>query len=203
MAGDYFYIMMRNVVCATQVLFLILFSFFVVSRTVAQSVTVTGVVKDQSGKLVQNANVLLWKYPDSFLVKGVLSDTEGAYYFEDIGKGQYYLIASFAGMGEAVSKMFEVNGDTDQIDPGILILKEGGRQLEAVKVIAHKPVFERLFPAFYASKKLDGSSILNFSYSRRITRPTFNDLAPFTVFFDPKTFYSGNPVLQPAIANTV
>src|SRR5205814_4856343 len=44
---------------------------------------------------------------------------------------------------------------------------------------------------------------INFSYSRRITRPAFNDLAPFMIFFDPKTFYSGNPALQPAIANSV
>jgi hypothetical protein len=41
------------------------------------------------------------------------------------------------------------------------------------------------------------------SYNRRITRPAFNDLAPFTVFFDPKTFFNGNSALQPAIANTI
>ena len=63
--------------------------------------------------------------------------------------------------------------------------------------------YGELFPGFTVSQKIDAENSINFSYSRRITRPTFNDLAPFTVFFDPKTFYSGNPALQPAIANTV
>lgn len=63
--------------------------------------------------------------------------------------------------------------------------------------------YGELFPAFTISKKFDAANSVNFSYSRRITRPAFNDLAPFTIFFDPKTFYSGNPALQPAIANNL
>jgi outer membrane receptor protein involved in Fe transport len=63
--------------------------------------------------------------------------------------------------------------------------------------------YGELFPTLYISKKISPDNSVNFSYSRRITRPTFNDLAPFTIFFDPKTFYSGNPALQPAIANAV
>ncbi|MBT8232198.1 MAG: outer membrane beta-barrel family protein, partial [Bacteroidia bacterium] len=35
----------------------------------------------------------------------------------------------------------------------------------------------------------------------RITRPTFNDMAPFAIFLDPNTFFFGNASLQPAIAN--
>ena len=63
--------------------------------------------------------------------------------------------------------------------------------------------YSELFPTFYVSQKFNEKNSINFSYSRRITRPTFNDLAPFTIFFDPKTFYTGNPALQPAIANSV
>ena len=63
--------------------------------------------------------------------------------------------------------------------------------------------YGELFPTFYISKKIDEQNNINLSYSRRITRPTFNDLAPFTIFFDPKTFFAGNPALQPAIANTI
>jgi len=63
--------------------------------------------------------------------------------------------------------------------------------------------YGELFPTFYISQKLSDNNSVNFSYSRRITRPTFNDLAPFTIFFDPKTFFTGNPALQPAIANTL
>ena len=63
--------------------------------------------------------------------------------------------------------------------------------------------YGEFFPTFYISKKINPENSINFSYSRRITRPTFNDLAPFTIFFDPKTFYSGNPALQPSIANAL
>lgn len=63
--------------------------------------------------------------------------------------------------------------------------------------------YGELFPTFYISQKLNEDNSVNFSYSRRITRPTFNDLAPFTIFFDPKTFFTGNPALQPAIANSI
>ncbi|HEY5408507.1 MAG TPA: outer membrane beta-barrel family protein [Ginsengibacter sp.] len=63
--------------------------------------------------------------------------------------------------------------------------------------------YGQLFPTFYISKKINDDNSMNFSYSRRITRPTFNDLAPFTIFFDPKTFFTGNPALQPAIANSL
>jgi len=63
--------------------------------------------------------------------------------------------------------------------------------------------YGQLFPTFYVSQKINDNNSINLSYSRRITRPTFNDLAPFTIFFDPKTFFTGNPALQPAIANSI
>jgi hypothetical protein len=72
---------------------------------------------------------------------------------------------------------------------------------ETINIVDKK--YGELFPTFYISQKFNEANRINFSYSRRITRPAFTDLAPFTIFFDPKTFYSGNPALQPAIANTL
>lgn len=63
--------------------------------------------------------------------------------------------------------------------------------------------YGNLFPSFFISHKLDEKSSVNFSYSRRITRPTFNDLAPFTYYFDPNTLVTGNPALQPAVSDIV
>ncbi|MBD0374142.1 MAG: outer membrane beta-barrel protein [Flavisolibacter sp.] len=63
--------------------------------------------------------------------------------------------------------------------------------------------YGRLFPSFFISHSLNDKNSLNFSYTRRITRPTFNDMAPFVYFVDPNTFFSGNPALQPAISNAV
>ncbi len=63
--------------------------------------------------------------------------------------------------------------------------------------------YGELYPALSVSQKLDGDNSYSFSYTRRITHPAFTDLAPFSIFFDPKTFFTGNPALQPAIANSV
>jgi outer membrane receptor for ferrienterochelin and colicin len=59
------------------------------------------------------------------------------------------------------------------------------------------------FPSVFLSRKWTDDLSMNVSYSKRITRPTFNDLAPFVIFFEPNTFLSGNAGLQPAISNTV
>jgi len=63
--------------------------------------------------------------------------------------------------------------------------------------------FGELFPTAYISHKVNDTLNLNFSYARRITRPTFNDMAPFVIFVDPTTFFAGNPAVQPAISNSV
>ena len=59
------------------------------------------------------------------------------------------------------------------------------------------------FPSVFLNRKINDDLSMNISYSRRITRPTFNDLAPFIIFFDPNTFLSGNASLQPAISNSI
>lgn len=59
-----------------------------------------------------------------------------------------------------------------------------------------------LFPSVYLNRQWTEDLSMNLSYSKRITRPTFNDLAPFVIFFEPNTFLSGNASLQPAISNT-
>ena len=66
-----------------------------------------------------------------------------------------------------------------------------------------KSKYGELFPTAYISQKINENSSISLSYNRRINRPAFTDLAPFTIFFDPKTYYSGNPALKPSIANTV
>ena len=63
--------------------------------------------------------------------------------------------------------------------------------------------YGNLFPSVFISQKLNDKNNINFSYSRRITRPTFNDLAPFTYFIDPNTLLTGNPALQPAISDII
>ena len=59
------------------------------------------------------------------------------------------------------------------------------------------------FPTLFIKKDLDVEKDIQFSYSRRITRPTFNDMAPYVFFWGPNTFSGGNTSLLPAVADAV
>lgn len=61
----------------------------------------------------------------------------------------------------------------------------------------------QLFPSVVYTHELASRRQVVASYTRRITRPSFNDMAPFVFFVDPSTFFTGNPALQPALSNTL
>ncbi|MEF8940027.1 MAG: outer membrane beta-barrel protein [Salinivenus sp.] len=63
--------------------------------------------------------------------------------------------------------------------------------------------FGRLFPSVSYSHKFGEKRKLSLSYTRRITRPSFRDMAPFLWFLDPRTFSTGNLGIQPALTNTL
>jgi hypothetical protein len=63
--------------------------------------------------------------------------------------------------------------------------------------------FWSLFPTLFLSRKLNDSHTMQFSYGRRITRPSYEDIAPFVVFIDPYSYFSGNPKLKPTLTNNL
>ncbi|MEX2371985.1 MAG: outer membrane beta-barrel family protein [Bacteroidales bacterium] len=58
--------------------------------------------------------------------------------------------------------------------------------------------YSSLFPSLTASWKINSDQTLNASAGRRITRPSFFNLAPFVYYFDPYTMITGNSELKPA-----
>lgn len=63
--------------------------------------------------------------------------------------------------------------------------------------------YNNLFPTFFLSRKLAKETSVQLSYGRRITRPSYTDLAPFFIFLDPSTFFYGNTSLTPAISDNI
>ncbi|GAA3991235.1 TonB-dependent receptor [Mucilaginibacter dorajii] len=59
--------------------------------------------------------------------------------------------------------------------------------------------YTNLFPTAYFSYNIDtaGHNVLVASYGRRIGRPNYGSLNPFTFFVDKFTYFSGNPFLKP------
>jgi iron complex outermembrane recepter protein len=63
--------------------------------------------------------------------------------------------------------------------------------------------FTNLFPSAFISYALDKKNSLTVSYSRRITRPNYQDLNPFTYFLDSLSYRQGNPYLLPQFTNNI
>jgi hypothetical protein len=59
------------------------------------------------------------------------------------------------------------------------------------------------FPNIQISRELGESQTFQLAYNRRISRPTYNDLAPFIIFFDPSTSLSGNANLLPSLTDAL
>jgi hypothetical protein len=59
------------------------------------------------------------------------------------------------------------------------------------------------FPTLFISQKINQDHQLNFSYSRRISRPGYESLNPFVMYLDPYTYFEGNPYLRPTYSNNL
>jgi len=59
------------------------------------------------------------------------------------------------------------------------------------------------FPSIGLSYKLNEKNSFQLNYSRRLNRPSYNDLNPFRERLDELTFEQGNPFLNPEYANSV
>ncbi|WP_409014614.1 TonB-dependent receptor domain-containing protein [Emticicia sp. 21SJ11W-3] len=57
--------------------------------------------------------------------------------------------------------------------------------------------YNNLFPSVHITYEFPKQNSMQISYSRRIRRPTYNDLSPFSTFSDSRNFWSGNPDLNP------
>lgn len=57
------------------------------------------------------------------------------------------------------------------------------------------------FPSTSITRKIGEKHSVQFSYSKRVNRPDYEDLNPFRYYIDAFVFYEGNPLLQPELAN--
>lgn len=100
---------------------------------------VTGKVTNEKNKSVEFANILLLNAADSSLAKGDLSDSTGAYFFENINNGKYLISVSMVGYNQIYSPTFEVNNNTFTV-PTLTFGK--GVKLDEVEVVARRPFIE-------------------------------------------------------------
>ncbi len=76
-----------------------------------------------------------------------------------------------------------------------------GESVTLDKVVTRNYV--NLFPTLHVSRQLDTNNVLNVSYSRRIDRPSYQDLNPFRFYLDKYTYQEGNPYLRPQLTHSL
>jgi hypothetical protein len=61
----------------------------------------------------------------------------------------------------------------------------------------------KLFPGIFFIKKLNDHSELQLSYTKRISRPSYSDLASYVTYNDPVSVFTGNPALKPTVTDNL
>ncbi len=79
--------------------------------------------------------------------------------------------------------------------------QSNGHQITSDSLV--KRSYFQLFPTFFATKPFGENHKFQLAYSKRIERPSYDDLNPFRVFRDPFLFYQGNPFLKPELTDAL
>jgi outer membrane receptor protein involved in Fe transport len=73
--------------------------------------------------------------------------------------------------------------------------------LKETNEVNHRTYFN-MFPSAHFTYELKSKNSFQWSYSRRINRPHFRQLLPFFGYSDSRSFFSGNPNLNPEYVNS-
>jgi len=102
---------------------------------------ITGEIKDNSGKAVNAATIMLFRAKDSVLVKTEVTNTTGVYEFRQVKPGNYFTRTSVVNMQPTSSAVISVKEGETVTAPSIS-LKIGNKQLQGVTVTSKKPMIE-------------------------------------------------------------
>lgn len=62
--------------------------------------------------------------------------------------------------------------------------------------------YANLFPSAHFTYAMNPNSSMQLGYSRRVRRPTYNELSPFVTLSDNRNFFAGNPNLDPEFTDS-
>lgn len=105
--------------------------------------SVKGILLDEKNQVIPYATLMLKSSIDSSLYKGELSNENGAFTFENIKEGNYYLEIKTIGYQTFKSATLSISEQNSIVDLGTLNLKSTVQNLSAVTVSIDKPFIER------------------------------------------------------------
>jgi len=88
-----------------------------------------------------------------------------------------------------------------ELTAGLRIENTNASGTQELNDSSFKRNYTNLFPNAGAVYTISEKNQLSAAYSRRIRRPDYQDLNPFTYFLDSLTYGQGNPYLQPEFSN--
>ena len=141
-------------------------------------------------------------------IKGTFSDLENNASVDTIRNGVWVQdldLTNYAEMKEdiyASYASFQIKA-SEKIDIQLGIRQE--QTITKIDTRTEKNVvdrnFNKWFPSIFFNHRINNKNSWVASYSRRITRPTFFQLAPLVLFLDPNNLATGNITLLPAFTN--
>ncbi|GAB3491363.1 outer membrane beta-barrel family protein [Spirosoma knui] len=102
-----------------------------------------GSVQTESGLAVEFATVTLNRASDSVVVKAEFTDAEGTYSFALPPAGRYFVAASQVGFARAKTAPVTVTTEGQRL-PALVLRPNQNTTLNEVKVVAQKPLYERM-----------------------------------------------------------
>ena len=104
------------------------------------------------------------------------------------------ITAAYAILGQKVNKFsyqFGLRAEATDIKTELLQTKEKNPRNYA-----------NLFPSMFVTYTFNPESSLQLGYSRRVRRPTYNELSPFVTYSDNRNYFAGNPNLNPEFTDS-
>src|SRR4026207_966220 len=122
-----------------KILIALLFAGFSTIAVDAQKVT--GIIKDEQGKNLSSASVMLKRVKDSSVAKIAATNSAGRYEFNNIPAGSYFIGITHVGYAVKSSTSFEVT-EAGEVQVPELVLEKRSTSLEGITVTSKKPMVE-------------------------------------------------------------
>ena len=136
------YLTKRLIHAIVSILIFILLFIACGSTANAQS-QIYGTVRNDSEKPVDNAEVVLLNAYDSLKVMSTMANEQGIFVFTNLGIGDYTILATAIGFEKAVSPMYSIISEQDDINAGVLILQVKQQKLIEVVLKTNNPLFKK------------------------------------------------------------
>lgn len=124
---------------------LLLLTFAVLMSAIsafAQNKTgISGLVKDNTGKPVASATVMLHRTKDSSMIKTAVTDAKGHYEITGVQPGSYFVMTSVVSMKMTSSAALEVK-EGAMTNVADISLQTADKNLQTVTVVSKKPIVE-------------------------------------------------------------